>query len=352
MGAELTEQHRLAQVAIRAAALREVLQVWSALNPLRLDATVGLWLRLMTELLARWWGVSVTRGRVYYQEFRAAEIGEPSATLVVPAPGGAARPPVGSGGGPDGRGGLLTPPAPDPRQVATSLTVTGPHRIRYLTERGVDPDRAARSALRDVSGAAARHVMNGGRSVVDALARADRRAVGWARVTDAHPCAFCAMLASRGYVYLSRATAERTTDRSSRGPGHRYHDHCACVAEPAFTRSATLPGRGEEFARLWRESTAGLSGASARRAFRAAYEGRPPPTGRGGGRGGGGASGPPRTPPERDRRREVTAELAALEKTFADLRRRKQAGEDVAKPHDWQRDRIARLRRELDDLGG
>lgn len=327
-GARLTEQHRKAQLAIRAAALREALQLWPSLNPVRLDDTAPLWIRLMMALVLRWRGESAHRAQQYYREFRAVETGrvEPFPTPVLADP--------------------------DPRQLVTSLAVTGPVRVKYLTERGVEPELAGRIALRDVSGAAGRHVLDAGRETVDDLAWADDHAVGWARVTDGDPCAFCAMLSGRGFVYISRATAERTTIRSKkRGPGREYHDGCGCVTEPAFTRGAPLPGRGAEFAKLWNEVARGKPPAEARRAFRRAYERRPASTPAASERRPRRDRVLPPPAPKRDRRRELTAELDGLSKSFAGLRRRKDAGESVDKPYTWQRDRISRLQRELAQLG-
>lgn len=60
-------------------------------------------------------------------------------------------------------------------------------------------------------------------------ANAARDHVMYARVpTSAHPCAFCAMLASRGFAYTSEHSA---TFRSS---GGLYHDGCRCRAVPSF----------------------------------------------------------------------------------------------------------------------
>lgn len=48
----------------------------------------------------------------------------------------------------------------------------------------------------------------------------------WARVPGLGGCcAWCSMLASRGFVYASAATA---------GKGHAYHDHCSCVPTPLW----------------------------------------------------------------------------------------------------------------------
>lgn len=60
-------------------------------------------------------------------------------------------------------------------------------------------------------------------------ARRDPRAIGWRRVSDGDPCAFCAMLVSRGPAYTSgRKALLRASD------GHKYHPHCGCTIEPVY----------------------------------------------------------------------------------------------------------------------
>ena len=62
----------------------------------------------------------------------------------------------------------------------------------------------------------------------------EKERVRYARVpTGIETCAFCVMLASRGFVYLSAATAG---DRDGDGidDGH-YHANCDCIIVPSFT---------------------------------------------------------------------------------------------------------------------
>lgn len=60
---------------------------------------------------------------------------------------------------------------------------------------------------------------------------------GYARVPVGETCAFCILLASRGFVYSSERTA--TISRW----GHKYHNNCDCVAVP-FTRAGSIGGYG------------------------------------------------------------------------------------------------------------
>ena len=232
-GARLTAEHRSAQLALRAVTLRQVLQVWPAFDP---EHAAGSWPPVENALLAiigqrRADSASLAAG--YFEAFRAAEHIGGTATPVMSAFDAEAA-----------------------ARAQISLQVTGyvtTERLRAL--RRPDP---ARTALVRISGAVTRHVLDGGRETLLGSVRADRRARGWARATSGDPCAFCAMLASRGPVY-----GERTGDFQS-------HDHCACGLEPVYRRDQEWPAGSREYQRLWGDATIGLSGADARKAFRAA----------------------------------------------------------------------------------
>lgn len=73
-----------------------------------------------------------------------------------------------------------------------------------------------------LEGGLQRRVVNFGRFTVMESSIADPRADGWQRLGQGANCAFCDMLISRGAVY-----SEATADFGS-------HDHCNCVAVPAF----------------------------------------------------------------------------------------------------------------------
>lgn len=73
-----------------------------------------------------------------------------------------------------------------------------------------------------LEGGMQRRVINFGRFTVMQSSLADPRADGWQRLGQGKNCAFCDMLISRGAVY-----SERSADFGS-------HDHCNCVAVPAF----------------------------------------------------------------------------------------------------------------------
>ena len=73
-----------------------------------------------------------------------------------------------------------------------------------------------------LEGGMQRRVVNFGRFTVTESSIADPRADGWQRLGQGANCAFCDMLISRGAVY-----SEASADFAS-------HDHCNCIAVPAF----------------------------------------------------------------------------------------------------------------------
>ena len=234
-GRQLSSQHRRQQMAIRAAAARDTLQVWTA--GFDLDDIDGSWRRMEPAMVAvtqdyRRQSANVAAG--YYQAYRTAE-GAP----------GTYRPR------------LAVPPS---REV-----------LRYsLGYYGmVAPNQLYRSGRRDVMrqagthlvGGVSRHVNDGGRHTVLENVGQDRQARGWQRVTAGRPCSFCAMIAARGAVF--------SADTAS----FQAHDHCQCTAEPVYGRDDQRPEHARQWSQLWDDSTRGVRGARAQRnAFRQAYE--------------------------------------------------------------------------------
>lgn len=79
--------------------------------------------------------------------------------------------------------------------------------------------------------AAMRIMQNAARGLVYDLSETDLRIIGWVRYsTSGDPCAFCAMLISRGLIYKTRKSAGVTEP----GGTSDWHDNCRCVAVPVF----------------------------------------------------------------------------------------------------------------------
>lgn len=79
-------------------------------------------------------------------------------------------------------------------------------------------------------------VMGGARDTI--MRNTDRKNGRYARVpTGTYTCAFCLMLASRGFVYKSRETA---------GEFDKFHHDCDCMVVPSFSHKAKIGGYNPE----------------------------------------------------------------------------------------------------------
>lgn len=145
-----------------------------------------------------------------------------------------------------------------PRTVATDLHTSGAAVAKAHIAKGTAPAEAKEKAANAVAAKVIRHVADGGRAPLAAEVRTGNRgAVGYARVVDADPCPFCAMLASRGAVYRSDAFAGSNALFAGDG-AFKVHDGCECTLEPVYGRSATsLPPGSATLAKEWAEIAAG-----------------------------------------------------------------------------------------------
>ncbi len=110
-------------------------------------------------------------------------------------------------------------PAPSalPAQVEASVRASAGHLWSDQQEK----------MLSDLMGGLQMWVKDAGRDTVLRNVRRDPANPRWARVPrGAKTCAFCTMLASRGWVYASKKTAG--------GLGNRFHHDCDCEIVPAF----------------------------------------------------------------------------------------------------------------------
>ena len=104
-----------------------------------------------------------------------------------------------------------------------------------------------------------------GRDLINTAASQDSRVMMWARGTGPNPCAFCSMLASRGFAYTSKARAMTTkgggNQKSAFGdPSIKsYHANCHCfpVLRWADIPDPTAPGRNAHWEQLWKDKIAG-----------------------------------------------------------------------------------------------
>ena len=226
--ARLSEQHRLAQARLQALVALDVARVFPLLDINNLDKSFAGYFAAMNQVINARRRVSASLGSTYYTELRKdAKVA-----------------------------GVFTPVLDDTvrqEQLFTSLLVTGPINVKNSIADGREAYAARDAALRATAKAAQRHVINGGRGTILGSVRRDSRSVGWARLTDGKPCAFCSLLASRGPAYKSETTAQ-----------FKSHDGCGCTPVPVFDFNAPWPGRAEEFRALYDEEIAGKFSAGSR----------------------------------------------------------------------------------------
>lgn len=246
----LTRAHRMAQARVGAATVQALLAAFKVLNPEALDATVADWLRVATPIVQKQRATSSLIAANYVTTLRNIEL--PAAKPIV----------------------AVLADTVDADTVARSLVVTGPGGIKRAMTAGRTLEKATEVAMAATARSGMRLALNGGRTTVIRTVEADDRAIGYVRVTSGSPCAFCAMLASRGAVYKTEMASEMAATgrrvRGTRQPGDKYHDGCHCTAKPVFTPDDPQLDEAERFRELWAESTAGYGGVDALNAFRRA----------------------------------------------------------------------------------
>lgn len=191
----LTEAHRLAQLRIGARTIQQLRAVWNLLDPEDLDGTFEDWLTIVVPIVDNGRAASASLAASYLSGTRVIELGEPFEPI-------------------------LAGPA-DRARLATSMLVTGPISIRSNLGR-MSSNAAVDIAEARTASAGMRHVLNAGRETITSTIQADKRAIGYERVSSGNACDFCSMLEGRGAVY-----SEDSADFEA-------HDGCGCTAEPVY----------------------------------------------------------------------------------------------------------------------
>jgi hypothetical protein len=219
---------RAAQLAVRASLLRDVARLWPLLDKANLPGSFPGWVAAMSALINRYHAQSATASAAFYRAAREAATGSPTPDSLV-----------------------RLAKAPDSEWVSRALGFAGPGMLSRDTAR---PNTALSTTL----GTAARIALDGGRSTLAATVEADPAALGWYRVTDGDPCAFCALVASRGIVYKDEGTAGRDANSQFTGSGlFKYHNDCGCIAAAAFARDQELPALSAKAAEVYKSRGSG-----------------------------------------------------------------------------------------------
>lgn len=235
----LAEQHRVQQVTLRAGVSRDVARMLRDLfDTQNADRTWPAIRAMLAALAQQQHSTSAQLANAYYG--RARDVAEADGFFLP-----------------------ITPAALAEELLKVVLDATGIAAFKRAISLGKTPEEALQIAGVTLSGSISRLILGGGRDAILGNVRQDRQAVGWARLTDKDPCAFCGMLSSRGPVYRSKQTAS-----------FQAHDHCACMPVPAWNRDEAWLQHSRDLYEQWQNATAGHSGADARRAWRRHWDNR------------------------------------------------------------------------------
>jgi hypothetical protein len=164
-------------------------------------------------------------------------------------------------------------------RVVTDIRIVG----EPITEDIRADTRVIEEARKSIEGPIVRQALEPAREMVAALGEDEEKPrYGWARVlVGAYSCSFCAMLASRGPVYTSRAAAKGRGDAPMNvyhtpyinKNGKRVGGFCDCEAVLVY-RGRSWEGEAAWLAleKLWEDSTEGYSMGKARNEFRQVWE--------------------------------------------------------------------------------
>lgn len=198
-GAKLTELHKLLQIRLSSQSMAATKLLWSTMDPAKGAAAMDAWLQQQVALSKVFDGKSANLAADYIKKFRIAE---------------------GFPGGP-----VVAVKDFNPQWAEETMSYNGSNKVQALMDSGMTAKEAMAKVAPQAMAAAQRVVLNGGRRVVDKSALANPDSTGWRRVSDGHPCAFCAMLVTRGGAYKSEKSA---------GLGRHWHKRCGCTVEEVF----------------------------------------------------------------------------------------------------------------------
>lgn len=178
----------------------------------------------------------------------------------------------------------------DTRALRSRMEIVGPVGFKQSIAAGRDSDTALRSMATQMAGVADETVRDGDRDTVIDTARGGGGVVGWRRRLSGRACGFCAMLASRGSVYVARQSATQVVGRGrnvsdairpkrakgvhargGQGLGEPFHPHCHCWTEPLYSHQEE-PAEVKALQAQWERVTAGHSGKDAQRVWRQHWE--------------------------------------------------------------------------------
>lgn len=142
-----------------------------------------------------------------------------------------------------------------------SLDFLARARPEQREREGVSQGENRELTSRMIEGSVVRRITDAGMRRMERITRSDRAAIGYTRVTDADPCYFCSMLASRGPVYTAESfIASDRRFRDNDFPPEvlsgelvaKVHDHCQCILAPVWSKDSTLHKEADEMYETWK----------------------------------------------------------------------------------------------------
>lgn len=191
----VTADFRSAQSDLVTLTVEDLTAFWRTLDPADPSSTQRELLSFLPDLVQTYGEIGAADAADFYEELRDSS--------------------------PDVRR-LYTATVPDEIVPAAQVEASTRWALGDLWTAQDDLALAAETALAKLSGAVNRLTLIPARDTVRANALADPESIGWRRVGQGETCAFCRMLIGRGNVY-SADTARFAS-----------HDHCDCIAEPAW----------------------------------------------------------------------------------------------------------------------
>lgn len=186
---QLVEDHRRDLGYLIGLASSDLLAIWEQQFTNPVDTVTGL-MDVLPELVDMYGAAATSLGGDWYEEVRAE--------AQVP-------------------GRFPAIPAPLPDKTSTDLLARWGSRLLFTKD---VPDVPA--AQKDVLGGLQRFIANADRETVMGSAVADPKAHGWKRATTGTGCSFCRMVAGRNIIFSSAAGK------------FACHNHCMCIATPAW----------------------------------------------------------------------------------------------------------------------
>jgi hypothetical protein len=148
-------------------------------------------------------------------------------------------------------------------QALRSSTELSPDQVLTQIEKSHAAAGSIGSGTVDAAG------IDGGRQIIDTALSRDRKVKMIARGTSSDPCAFCAMLAGRGFVFVGATSGVGASEDFTVSQDIKaYHIHCKCFPIVKFTTTSQLPELNRYFKQQWPIVTEGNSGLDALNAWR------------------------------------------------------------------------------------